>query len=229
MSAPRIPATTTPRRSQGCAEGVHAHGPPEQEGLEHVRLELLHGDDATEHDQCLDGSEGDEREQDGDSAGDQGTDHRDERAEEHEDGDAGGERHPEDARDQPDAEGVDGRDEDRRAGERRQLPPRDDAGGVDALTGVAGEEAHHPRPDRFTLVEEEEEGEERDEEPAPRWVTVRPAWAAVWPTLESPEASCSRAVSIHWSTWVSLMPNVLRNHERISSMPWPTWSRMSPN
>ena len=93
-----------------------------------------------------------------------GTDDRHERAEEDEHGDAGGEGHTEEAGHDADAEGVDGGHEDRRAGEGRQLAPRDDAGGVDTVARGAREEAHDPRPDALTVVEEEEEREHGDEE-----------------------------------------------------------------
>lgn len=47
---------------------------------------------------------------------------------------------------------------------KAELAPGDDARRVDLGSGGLGEEAHHPRPDAIAVVEEEEEGEHRDEE-----------------------------------------------------------------
>ena len=64
-------ATITP---SGCTETSR----PEQERLQHVRLELLHGDHAAEHDQRDDRALGDERDEHRHRAGQQRADHRDE-------------------------------------------------------------------------------------------------------------------------------------------------------
>ncbi len=146
-------------------ERVNAHGLAEQEGLQHVGLELLHADDDRQHDEGDAGAVRDEREQDGDDAGEQRTDDRDEGAEEDEHADREGERDLEDGGADPDPDGVDERDDDRGPDEGRELVPGDEAGGVDPVAGGAREEPHDPGPDLRPLVEEEEEGEERDEDP----------------------------------------------------------------
>ena len=60
------------------AERVHRDQPAEQERLQDVRLELLHGDHAAEHDQRDDRALGDQRDQHRHRAGQQRADHRDE-------------------------------------------------------------------------------------------------------------------------------------------------------
>ena len=78
------------------AERVHRHEPAHQERLQHVALDLLHEDHAAQHQERHDRALVDQRDQDGDGAGDGGADHRHERAEEDQHADRQHERHAED-------------------------------------------------------------------------------------------------------------------------------------
>src|SRR6478735_3650785 len=152
------------RDGEDDGERVDADGLAEQERLEHVRLELLHADDDGEHDEGDARAVRDEREQHGDGPREQRSDDRDERQDEDEDADREREGDLEDRGADRDADRVDEGHDHRRAHERGQLVPGDDARGVDAGAGGAREEPHDPAPDARALVEEEEEREEGDEQ-----------------------------------------------------------------
>ena len=114
-------------------ERVHADQPAEQERLQHVRLELLDADHHTEHDQRDDRALVDQRHQHGDGAGQERTDHRDERADEDQHADRDHERHLQDGGAEHDAERVGEGDQHGGPHERGQRRPGDPSRGVGAL------------------------------------------------------------------------------------------------
>src|SRR4051812_5156169 len=147
-------------------ERVDLDGAPQQEGLQHVRLHLLHEDDRPEHDQRDDRAMADERDEDGDDPGDEGADDRHERPEEHEDADRHGERHAQDRRGRTDTDRVDRRDDHSRTHVGGESGPGVHGRAVDPRPGPAGEEPDDEAPDLVARREEEEGAEQGDEEAA---------------------------------------------------------------
>ena len=115
-------------------ERVDLDGRAHEQRLQHVALELLDAEHDHEHPQRDPRAVVDEREEDGERAGDDGTDDRHERAEEDQHGDRDRERHAEQERAEADADRVDRRDQQLRA---RVVDDRDPAGAAGAVDGRA--------------------------------------------------------------------------------------------
>ncbi|GAB3837635.1 hypothetical protein GCM10027610_040060 [Dactylosporangium cerinum] len=146
-------------------EGVQGDGAAHDERLQHVAFQLLDRDHDAQHDECGDGSLGDERDEDGDDTGQGGADDGDERAEEHQRREGQCERHAQDGEADADAGGVDERDEDGGPDVGHQGVPGVVPGPRGRHLGGAGQQPAEELPDLAAVAEEEEEGEQHDEEP----------------------------------------------------------------
>ena len=81
-SAPTMPASDAARRDgQHDGQRMDRYRTPHHQRLQHVALELLDGDDQAESDQRIDEALRDQRDDDGEEAGDHRANERDERAE----------------------------------------------------------------------------------------------------------------------------------------------------
>src|SRR6185312_5393981 len=149
---------------QDDGQRVQAHRPSHDQRLQDVGLGLLDEQDDGEHDQGVDPAVGDQSQQDGQRAGDQGADDGDEGAEEDQPGQRECQRDAEDGRADPDADGVDEGHEELDADVVHQADPALASCPVGGGAGPARHQADHEGPDAFALEQEEDQREQRQQQ-----------------------------------------------------------------
>jgi hypothetical protein len=149
------------RDGEDDGQRVHPDGAAEHQRLQDVPLELHDRDHDRQRDEGGEGALGHQRHEHGDRPGEERPDDRDERAEEHQGGQRDHQRHTEDRQADADADRVDECHGHRRPHVGDQRAPGAAGRLVDVGAGVAREEPDQPEPDRPAVLEEEEQGEQR--------------------------------------------------------------------
>jgi hypothetical protein len=162
ISAPKIPATSDREHHR---ERVHPHGAAQQQRLQHVPLELHDAGDDGQRDQRRDGALRDQGHQHGDRPGEERADDGDERAQEHQRRQGHHQRHLQHGQADADEHRVEQRHDDGRPDVGDQRAPGAAGRLVDEGAGVPGKQADQPEPDGPPVLEEEEQGEQRQDEP----------------------------------------------------------------
>ena len=129
-----------------------------------MSLQLLHQQDAPEHDQRRDRTVVNEGDEHGDDARQHGADHRDEGAEEHGDRDGNDQGKTQEESEQANADGIHGGHEYLHLDEGGQRHPSGDSRPVDREARLLGEEANHPEPDAAAIDEHEQRGEKHEKD-----------------------------------------------------------------